>query len=457
MIRRIYQSRRVRNFLSVRKSLQVGSVADSKEGEVRLLADVPAKKHKFNEYVSSLMEIRPDLPEGYIRSILMDGDSYLARYPDVGVAGLDPVNHFFTFGFLENRDLIQPRSVKKPVAFNNSSNTTVYFSSAGLNDGSFKYRCVYQALCDGDYIVYNVDTPLDILVRGIFSCNELIFSRPEDTVLSRYVIRLAQNLGVKITLDYDDLLLAEFSQFLGHVRSGGSRYDVATINTLKKNAYLPFADKYICSTPLIAQMLKPLNRPIEIRKNRLPIDYLSKMSSIERRLASLNQRRLKVLYLSGTATHKRDFSVITGVLLKLLQKYSDKFEITFLGNTGINVSPFSMHSQNIRVIPRVSFEGMLKVISEHDLGIVPLERTIFNDGKSNIKYIECASQGVPVIATDALEFASAIRHCKNGWLCPDDRSWLEVLENILDSPDSIIEPSRNAFLDVKDNFVIGRA
>lgn len=456
MFRRIYQSRKIRNLLSVRSSKSRRRSIAVNEDVIHLRDYSSVKKHEFNEYINSLAVIRPDLSVDYIRSILLDGDSYLARHPDVVEAGMDPVNHYFTFGFKENRELFLPRSVVKPAVFNVSKGLTLYFSSANLNDGSFKYRCLYQAMGGGENIVYNVSTPIDILVKGIFSSSRLIFSRPEDTKMSRYVICLAKNLGINVTLDYDDLLLAEFSKELGHVRSKGSKYDSARRNTFKKNAYLPFADEFICSTPLIADKLSTLNRPIHVRKNRLPIQYLGDFPKIKSRVDSQSGRRLRVLYLSGTATHKKDFSLINGVLLKLAQNFPDKFELTFLGNTGVNISPFSMYMKYIKVIPRVSFEGMLDVIAEHDLAVVPLEKTVFNMAKSNIKFIECGSQGVPVVASNVREFSSVIRHDENGWLCESESDWYFTLKSIIDNPEGIGKPSLQVFSDVKEQFMIGQ-
>ncbi len=37
-------------------------------------------------------------------SLLFDADWYIAQYPDIGAAGVDPVQHFLTVGFDEGRN-----------------------------------------------------------------------------------------------------------------------------------------------------------------------------------------------------------------------------------------------------------------------------------------------------------------------------------------------------------------
>ena len=82
----------------------------------------------------------------------------------------------------------------------------------------------------------------------------------------------------------------------------------------------------------------------------------------------------------------------------------------------------------------LSFGDMLTELSKHDALLVPLEATEFNDAKSNIKFIEAASQGVPVIASPVEEFQRTIQHGVNGWLCSSGQDWINTLQTLKNEP-----------------------
>ena len=149
---------------------------------------------------------------------------------------------------------------------------------------------------------------------------------------------------------------------------------------------------------------------------------------------------------------------INSLLLKLAQNHADKFNLTFLGNFQANIEIFRQMGVECNAIPRVTFSKMLDVIEKADVALVPLENSIFNNCKSNIKYIECASRGVPVIASKVSEFESAITHGENGWLCNTQQEWYQTLENILTLPKEQIEQiGKNSLEHAKRNYALKEA
>lgn len=98
---------------------------------------------------------------------------------------------------------------------------------------------------------------------------------------------------------------------------------------------------------------------------------------------------------------------------------------------------------------------MLTIISQHDIALAPLENTIFNNAKSNIKFIECGSQGVPVIASPRDEFKAAITHGVNGWLCESQNEWFTQLEKLIKDPKVLHRVSLKARESVIKQHVLG--
>ncbi|WP_299595807.1 glycosyltransferase [uncultured Microbulbifer sp.] len=405
-------------------------------------------------FVKQLARDRSDLGESYIREILLDSEAYYHANPDVYASGMDAVDHYFTYGVKEGRKYFPVLRFRESRDFYISTGRKVFFSNAPSRDGSFKYRCLYQGQRYSGSLVYDGNTRIDKIVRAIFNCKVLIFSRPENIELTKFVICLAKNVGVQVEYDFDDLLLPEYSGALGHVRSKVSQAEPARQNAINKSALLPFADGFRCSTKVIAEHFLRLGKPTVVIPNKLPSSMLGDSSKPAERLSTISERKLKLIYLSGTATHKKDYSLINGVLIRLLQECPDKISLTFLGNTGVNIEPFKVYSSDVTVVGRVSFESMLDIISDHDLALVPLESTIFNDAKSNIKFIEAGSQGVPVVASRVAEFRSVIEHGVNGLLCKSQEEWLSVLMGVLNGSYDLEAMSYSARAKVAQEFVI---
>jgi glycosyltransferase involved in cell wall biosynthesis len=413
---------------------------------------------EFNKFLIKLYKARPELKKDFIISLLIDGEQYYKNYPDVRSIKMTAAKHYFSYGYKEKRNLPIPKFIPYNKNKKNSSEKRyLYFSNAPIRDGSFQYRCVFQAKKHSNSLVYNSTADIKKVILALFLSDTLIFSRPEIDSVSFYVIQLAKRIGVTVEFDFDDLLLPEYSDYLGHVRSKFSPPEAANTSIITKLPYLYLADAFRCTTPLIQSHLSKLEKPVSIHQNKLPRYMANLESDVIEKLKDIKERKVNLIYLSGTATHKKDYSVVHGVLIKLAQQFPTKFTITFLGNTQQNIAPFKLllGEDNVKEIARVNFQEMLDIIALHDVGLVPLEKTIFNNAKSNIKFIECGSQGTPVIATDADEFKSSIVNNESGWLCSSQSEWFDTLSGIVNQKINILPVSLNAKKQVEKEFMIG--
>ncbi|MBA6060317.1 glycosyltransferase [Pseudomonas juntendi] len=433
----------------------IASPVENVVAKVKTLKFVPSLDPN-KKFVEQLMRDRQDIEPDYIYRCIINQQQYFDKYPDVQHSGMLAADHYFTYGFNESRELKRPGLLKHPQAFRIDHQATLFLSSAPRRDGSFVYRCLFQSKKLKKNLVYHGKTEILKLVRAIFNCKELIFSRPEHNETSLYLIELAKNIGVNVILDYDDLLVPEHAEYLGHVRSSeGRSVDAARNNIMGKSAFLLYADGFRCSTHLIAKAMHHLSKPIEVHKNQILASMVRAKQDCVVRLNDLPRRKLKILYLSGTATHKKDYSIAQGPLIRLAQLYPDSFEITFLGNTGSHSAPIEIFNPHVKTVSRVNFDEMLNIISQHDIALAPLENTIFNNAKSNIKFIECGSQGVPVIASPRDEFKAAITHGVNGWLCESQNEWFTQLEKLIKDPKILHRVSLKARESVIKQHVLG--
>lgn len=391
-----------------------------------------------DNFLKELISERPSLVglESQLKAFLVDPSVIDKK---VG----DSFDYYFTEGYIEFPD---PKVSKYPVSLSrglrsiSKSQKYVYISSADTRDGSYKYRTEFQSRLFRNSLIVHKSTPLPEAIKFIFSSEKLIFNRPDSCDLSFYFLDIARALGIQIVLDYDDLLLPEFTELTGYTRSReGQNLDANRQIAIERTAFFAYAQKFQLSTLELADCFAHLGKEIKICPNKLPLSGFAPISSVIRKCSDIPDRNVNFLYMSGTYTHAMDFSILLPVLIKIAQEYRDRFSLTVFGRAKANsgFQCLKMYSKYIHFIDRVSFDQMLKYISYYDVCLVPLEDTKFNRCKSNIKFIECASQGVPTIASDLPEFSNYISHSVNGWLSRHQADWYHNIKSIIENPSQI--------------------
>ncbi|NIE73916.1 glycosyltransferase family 4 protein [Pantoea sp. Ap-967] len=416
-------------------------------------------------YTFSLLEtlhsLRPDLDKNLISRLVIDETAYYRDHKDVHKAGVPAARHYFQYGEKEKRRYHYPRlpfsknSCSAPI----TQGTTVFYTDAPEDNASWLYRCIFPHKKDDNFdqvIFFAGNNLLSDILKAVFSAKKMIFMRPAYSPKIIYLVQLCRTIGISVEFDYDDLLLPEYARERGACRSGLRTPQEDFGESLKQSALTVYADSFTCSTEAIALELRKINPSVTVRQNKLPIKYFKTTQQVVARAKTHKflDNKVKILYLSGSNTHKRDFSTITGPLTKLAQQHPEKFSISFMGSLSDYSNVFSTLGVKSQMISTASFEKMLEIIFNHDLVLVPLENSVFNNCKSNIKYLECASQSVPVIASNVSEFNSVITDGDNGWLCNNELEWYEKLVKITSNPDLIISCGINAYKQAKQGLSV---
>lgn len=389
-------------------------------------------RSKFENFLNNLSILRSDLSINFIKEILLNQHLYLDLNKDVKESKTCPIYHYYTFGYKEGRKFCSPnfRSLKKQSL--QTGTKKVVFGDLSKNNASFLYRGYFAEIRNQDKNIIHNETELMKAITLIFSANEIIFIRPDtNSFKTKYFINLAKILNIKISMNFDDLLLPEYVLSKGAVRS--QVIDILPLKNflIQNSAIYLNADKLILSTKELAERLSDFSDNIIVQNNRLPIEYFLTEDEIYKKNNKKENNKIKLLYLSGSKTHLKDYSLISGCLIKLAMEYPENFCINFMGVLNDQTLIFSNLGVETKFISFVSFEEMINEIGRNDLVLVPLENTVFNNAKSNIKFIEAASQGVPVIASSVDEYNAAIVSGVNGWLCKDEFEWYDTLKSII--------------------------
>jgi glycosyltransferase involved in cell wall biosynthesis len=74
------------------------------------------------------------------------------------------------------------------------------------------------------------------------------------------------------------------------------------------------------------------------------------------------------------------------------------------------------------------------LLSDSDIGIMPLPDTEFTRGKCGLKLIQYMAAGLPVVASTVGANCTIVRDGVNGFLVNDVRQWAECLSELIDNP-----------------------
>ena len=98
---------------------------------------------------------------------------------------------------------------------------------------------------------------------------------------------------------------------------------------------------------------------------------------------------------------------------------------------GILDIPKELEKFSDRIIahPFAEWTELPEMIASIDINLAPLEESIFNEAKSENKWVEAALVRVPTVATNLGAFQRMIEHGRTGILCDTVEDWYTELEN----------------------------
>jgi glycosyltransferase involved in cell wall biosynthesis len=132
----------------------------------------------------------------------------------------------------------------------------------------------------------------------------------------------------------------------------------------------------------------------------------------------------------GGSSHGLDIQLVARPLRQFLERHRD-WDAVLIGS---DYRPTIRHHR-VGYIPWTHItddpEGYFRSL-DFDIGLAPVEWSVFNDSKSNVKCLEYAARGIPVIASDALCYRDFVIHGVTGFLVKRDHEWLRYLEELTD-------------------------
>jgi len=305
---------------------------------------------------------------------------------------------------------------------------------SGCPGGAYRYRCLHQAemlRLRG----YSVDViPADEFpwTRVLESYQVVVAHRVPHTPEFEAFVHAAKERGVQVVFDTDDLIfepeIEEQIAALDYLSKTERELWLDGVHRYRKS--LSLVDKIMVSTPSLGKSIESrFNKRVRVSRNRVS-DEMVTQAAITKTARSPSDPVVRIGYLSGTPTHRRDFAECVPALADIMKR-NQQVRLSLVGH--IEVPPeLVTFSSRIDILPLVAWQELPAIYADIDINLAPLERANeFTEGKSELKYLESALLGVPTIASCVGGYRDAIRSGQNGYLCDSTEDWNSALDQLV--------------------------
>ncbi|MEY8413825.1 glycosyltransferase [Lachnospiraceae bacterium 62-26] len=257
-----------------------------------------------------------------------------------------------------------------------------------------------------------------------------VFYRCPITDTIEEFIKLAKYYNKQIFFDVDDLVIdtkyTDQVKYVSEMSENDKKlYDDGVLR-MKKT--LELCDYAVTTTERLGKELAKYLPEVYINRNVAS----EKMLALSNKACSERERsdeKIILGYFSGSITHNDDFELLIPVIDELMAKYSN----VYLKIIGILDFPKELEKHKNRIIaePFMDWKELPRVIASVDINLAPLEESIFNEAKSENKWLEAALVKVPTIASNLGAFKEVIEDGVDGILCDNRKEWREKLEFLI--------------------------
>lgn len=375
----------------------------------------------------------------------------------------------FKIFFLKTKYYIQNRFKKAAKQDNDSICADVLFINGTFLPHPARYRVTHQK---EQLFAYNVTSSEvfyeDLKLEYVKQYRVFVFFRCPITDEIEEFITLARKYNKKVLFDIDDLVIdKKYTSQIKYLKNMTADelklYDegVSKIQTLLKKC-----DAAITSTEKLAEELKNYVPEVFINRNtasqdmvkysieavkfrdELPFksqDKIQNKQEFQDAIKAQNERKgkIRIGYFSGSITHNDDFEYIAPVIKEIMEKYSN-VELHITGELDIP-EQFNRFKERIISRPFTDWQKLPMLISSVDINIAPLIDNIFNEAKSEIKWIEASLVKVPTIASNIGAFKKMIVNNETGLLCNTIAEWKAAFELLINNEKERKRIAENAY------------
>ena len=244
------------------------------------------------------------------------------------------------------------------------------------------------------------------------------------------LIEKAHYYNKRVFYDVDDLVIdTEYTDKIDHVQKMNKEERALYDDGVKRmGETMKLCDYCITTTPALKRELERYGKEVYVNKN-VASEKMVKLSLDAMKNVKKDSDEVIIGYLSGSITHNPDLELITPALVQILEEFPQA-KLCVMGYLDL---PKDLERFEDRVIrkPFGSWEELPKVIAGLDINLAPIEKTVFNEAKSENKWTEAALCKVVTVASDFGAFKDAIDDGETGMLCKISNEWYEKIKRLV--------------------------
>lgn len=205
----------------------------------------------------------------------------------------------------------------------------------------------------------------------------------------------------------------------GYDRRSRTYHDVQ--GNLAANIHV--ADRVTVTTQALADLVSKWNDNVVIVPNRIP-EWVLDWERPKR-------DRLTIGWM-GSATHTMDWEQAGDQVSRFIKRNPEvEFHMIGAGHyRGMKIP----EDQLVTTGWITGVDNVWRAI-DFDIALAPLRPHVFNQSKSNLKALEAAALGIPIVASDCGPYPDFVEHGKTGFLVKRDHEWGKYLRELVNDED----------------------
>lgn len=198
------------------------------------------------------------------------------------------------------------------------------------------------------------------------------------------------------------------------------------------------ADAVTTTTPYLVEFYKQFNPNVYLLPNYMDMIWWGQPTDVQR-----YGKEIRVGWMGGTSHHE-DLQEFAQVIKRIIEEFPQtRFVYCGYGSasTGSRYMDAQKNPDIFSMIPRERQEFVNGVPIEFwpakskalhlDIGVAPLIDDQFNKGKSPIKWMEYAGNGVPCVVQDMEPYQGVFEHGVEGFLAKTPEDWYQHIKTLI--------------------------
>lgn len=261
-------------------------------------------------------------------------------------------------------------------------------------------------------------------------CHIVIFYRVSALADVIQTIKYASALNKIVFFDIDDLIF-DCNAYPDPIESFNGQFSVEEYDGLVRGVALyrealSLCDYAIASTPALAKEMEKVTGAGTsfFHRNALDDAILQFKSSGS---PKLHRDYLSIFYGSGTRTHDADFQVVASALARIMNLHPH-VRLTLIGCLTLpeELTPYVDRIDRVGLLSNL--DAYWEFLSQADINIAPLKKGLFNDCKSEIKWLEAAVLGVPSVVSATQTYIEVLQDGVDAFIAYTPQEWFDKLD-----------------------------